>query len=328
VSDTPHPVAEDQHYVPRFYLKGFTDKSKVLWVCEQGKPIRPSNPKHEAHRPDYYTHQEEGERDTTAEDVLKQAESVVAPTVRKLANPQFELTPKAQGDLYFFVALMFARVPAWRDYLDQLFSKTSKKAHVDFAKSKEKFYESMERFEKERGTSLGMEYEELRQFVLSGKYIIEQTSVRYKLGTMFQSALSIVEMLREFDYDLLYTPPKTFFMTSDCPVLTILRQPNNTAYVGAGFGWPETEVYFPLNKRVCLKLRRKIRRTNRLMEQGEVDNLNRAFMAAATRYLYTSQRLRKTARLFDEFGCKSRAGTNAFMLHPADASMEQDYSER
>jgi hypothetical protein len=40
-----------QHYVARFYLKGFT-QDRVLWVCEQNKPIRKSKPKDEAHRAD------------------------------------------------------------------------------------------------------------------------------------------------------------------------------------------------------------------------------------------------------------------------------------
>jgi hypothetical protein len=52
-----------QHYIPNFYLDGFTDTSRVLWVYEKFKPLRASKPKNEAHKPDYYTHVEQGERD-------------------------------------------------------------------------------------------------------------------------------------------------------------------------------------------------------------------------------------------------------------------------
>jgi Protein of unknown function (DUF4238) len=63
--------AKAQHYIPKFYLKGFTDEQGKLWVCEKFKPIRDSKPKLEAHRPDYYTHAEQGERDETAEEYIE-----------------------------------------------------------------------------------------------------------------------------------------------------------------------------------------------------------------------------------------------------------------
>jgi hypothetical protein len=40
-----------QHYIPNFYLNGFTDTSRVLWVYEKFKPLRASKPKNEATSP-------------------------------------------------------------------------------------------------------------------------------------------------------------------------------------------------------------------------------------------------------------------------------------
>jgi|GraSoiStandDraft_24_1057298.scaffolds.fasta_scaffold21642_4 hypothetical protein len=31
-STQPLPEAKGQHYIPKFYLKGFTDINRVLWV--------------------------------------------------------------------------------------------------------------------------------------------------------------------------------------------------------------------------------------------------------------------------------------------------------
>jgi hypothetical protein len=39
-------------------------------------------------------------------------------------------------------------------------------------------------------------------------------------------------------------------------------------------------------------------------------------MATAVQYLYSSERHRRIARLFDERGCKVQIGKNAFMPHP------------
>jgi|GEM_PF-3681584 len=61
---------QDQHYIPRLYLKGATDREGVLWVYEKLTPIKSSKPKHEAHHPDYYTHSVLGYRDEEAEKTL------------------------------------------------------------------------------------------------------------------------------------------------------------------------------------------------------------------------------------------------------------------
>ena len=100
---TPPAEAKAQHYIPKFYLKGFTDRQGKLWVCERFKPIRASKPKTEAHRPEYYTHAERGERDETAEDILEGVESKAAPIIRKLANPQYQLTPENAGYVMMFI---------------------------------------------------------------------------------------------------------------------------------------------------------------------------------------------------------------------------------
>ena len=71
MGNPPAQKPSAQHYVPKFYLKGFTDKQAVLWVYERFKPKRPSKPKHEANRPDYYTHSEHGFRDESAEATLR-----------------------------------------------------------------------------------------------------------------------------------------------------------------------------------------------------------------------------------------------------------------
>jgi hypothetical protein len=139
--------AKDQHYIPKFYLKGFTDKGGTLWVCEQFKPIKASRPKLEAHRPDYYTHSERGERDETVEELLKKIESNVAPVIRKIGNPQYNLTPEAAGRILEFAAFMFARVPSWREYLDKLTGQHVKAIAMRSASSEEKFRQLCSDFE-------------------------------------------------------------------------------------------------------------------------------------------------------------------------------------
>jgi hypothetical protein len=310
------PEAKAQHYIPKFYLKGFTDKQGALWVYEKFKPLRESRPKHEAHRPDYYTHAEDGKRDETAEDVLKATESQVAPIIRKLANPQYVLTPENAARLIVFVAFMFVRVPSWREHLDTLTGRFIKENQLKLARDKERFHKLYATFESTRGKPLGMECEELRQYVLKGEFDVEQKSTAFNLGAMFRSAITITETLLDFGYQGLYAPEGKFFMTSDSPVYTLQPDGKGQATIGVGFGLPGVEVYCPLNKRTCLRMKKGLRPRGTFVERDYVDKINDLAMATATGCLYSNERYKRIARLFDERGCKVRPGKESFLSTP------------
>jgi hypothetical protein len=311
---TPSSEQKAQHYIPNFYLKGFTDRQKRLWVCERFKPIRNSKPKDEANRPDYYTVSEEGRRNETAEDILKQVESRAAPIISKLANPQYTLTPEKAGHVIMFVAFLFARLPNWREHLNNLAVQIAWKMLLHAVGDKEEFHKTCAEIQKERGESLG-DFEELRQDVLNRRFDIEQSKA-HNLGSMCLSACSIAKELATMNYQAFYAPQGKFFLTSDSPVWTLQHDGTGEATVGMGFGWDNVEVYCPLNKRTCFRMKRGIEPMGRLIEERRVDEINRVTMATAVQYLYSSEPHRRIARLFDERGCKVQVGKNAFMPHP------------
>jgi hypothetical protein len=315
---TPQSTIEPkaQHYIPKFYLKGFTDKQGALWVYEKFKPMRESTPKKEAHRPDYYTHAEQGERDETAENVLRDTESRVAPIVRKLANRQYLLAPENAAHLIIFVAFMFARVPSWREHLDSIAAQVARETQLKVARDKQRFHDLCAEFESAKGTPLGMDCEELRQYVLKGEFEIVQGSSAFNLGAMFTSALGIAGELRSFGYQALYAPEGTYFETSDSPVYTIQPDGKGQATIGVGFGWSNVEVFFPLNKKTCLRMKRGIQLMGVPVEEERVKQINNLVMATASRYLYSSEGYRRTARLFNERGCKVRPGNESFLKTP------------
>jgi len=61
MATTPPIPAEsaDHHYVPEFYLKGFRDRQRSLWVYEHAP--RESTPKQEGHRANYDSFAHEGQ---------------------------------------------------------------------------------------------------------------------------------------------------------------------------------------------------------------------------------------------------------------------------
>lgn len=320
-----------QHYIPRVYLKRLVDSAGRLWVLEHGKKPRPSIPKDEAHRKDFYTFQVGEERDETAERILSTLESRVSPVLKGISNPQFQMSPEQTGSLYLFVALMFVRVPAWREFLDKAAVETMKNLNLKLAQDPDHFYASFVESQKHFGKGVDpdrskAEAEKLRSFILSGEYELEQKSVGFNLGMMFQSLFDLAEELTGFGFHILlppqprgrqlhdYGPPESrAFITSDNPVFTVRPGNDGTAGVGVGFGWPGTEVYMPISKRCCLRLSKGLKPAHAYTTEKFVAQINRMVMANASKFVYSSIGEKRLGRLFDEFGCEIKARVNAFL---------------
>jgi hypothetical protein len=103
-----------QHYVPNFYLKGFTDRNGSLWVYEKSQPPRQSKPKHEAHRPDYYTHTDTGERDESIEDLLEKVESQVGGWRRHKHRDEFWVPHPSILRVRFLIFPGVRSIKSWR----------------------------------------------------------------------------------------------------------------------------------------------------------------------------------------------------------------------
>lgn len=305
------------HYIPQCYLKGFIDANRVLWVYEKFKAPRASKPKHEGNLPDYYSHSEDGERDDTAEVLLGKIESRAAAVLRKLTGPTFVPTLKQMEHVYLFTAVMFARVPSWRRHLDTIAVNTYREMELRIARDKERFYEVCAEVEASVGRPMKTDYETFRQRVLNDNREFVQTSKAFNLHAMFVSARSAARGLIEYDYQILYAPKSEFFVTSDFPVFTLQPDGPRQSVMGMGLGHPRVQVYMPLNKRACLKLKRNLRsHAPTEISAGHVAELNRLTMANATMFLFASERSRRLARLFDQWGCKIKPGKNAFMPTP------------
>lgn len=107
-----------------------------------------------------------------------------------------------------------------------------------------------------------------------------------------------------------------FFVTSDSHVSTLQPEPGRQAAIGVGFGWPGVLVHFPLNKRVCLRLKRRVEPAAIEISEYDLVQINRITMVNASQHLYSSEGYRKISRLFDQWGRKIEPGKNAFMPTP------------
>jgi len=151
------------HYVPRFYLKGFIDPDNrpYIWIYEKGNPImRKETAKNIAFEKDYYSFTTpEGEKDSeTFENILATIERMVAPTFRKIKSHQ-SLKDQKRSSFAVFLAFSMTRVPSFRENIERAMAEFMKKMNMILASNPQGFRSMIEKFEKDRGSEIGMSVE-------------------------------------------------------------------------------------------------------------------------------------------------------------------------
>lgn len=110
------------HYVPVSYLKAFADADDKLWVYRKDDPERPFQKPYDDvafHKYYYAQPTPDGGRDTNRlEDRFSELESKWPPIVERLAAG--ELPNECLEDIFAFIALQRARVPAARDAVEKM----------------------------------------------------------------------------------------------------------------------------------------------------------------------------------------------------------------
>jgi len=320
-------VSRAHHYVPVFYLKGFTSPKdrEYLWVYEQGKSVRKSKPVNEAHERDFYSFIDEDDQRRDLEQPLSRIESEIAPLFRAIDDGYHRLHDDDFEGLTIFMALLWVRGPFGKDFVNRLSSQVMKHQTKTFAEDADKFKKKYEEFLKESGTQTHLSAEEMRAFALSDNWEVEQTSHGYTLQRMFEGMPMISNALRQKPWEVLVSEGDNYFCTSDFPIVTVQPESERKAVIiGMGFEMPGVDVLFPLTKRACLRLRDRARSSGQSVNGAMVREINKILMTAARRFIYACEKNSPMEKLFSKIGCKSVPGVNAFVKRDPAPQLETD----
>lgn len=208
------------HYVPRFYLEGFTDPNNLgfLWVYEKGteKPFR-SKPKSIAFEKHYYTQTtDQGEKDSeTLENLFSLVESEAAPVFQKIKSLEMpDINEKLT--LASFIALLFLRTPRWRKIIEKIVLSEAESRLRKMTFDDKEFRASTKRAVEAVGDPLDFNYEEYKKFVQSEDWTIStdnETSLR-----ALKSATWLARVIFSMEWTFLKATERFKFITSDSPV--------------------------------------------------------------------------------------------------------------
>jgi len=248
--------ARAHHYLPQFYLAGFTlsgDRNGTLWVLdrEQGKSWQ-TRPDNIAHQRDFYRVDIEGVEPDAVEKLLAQFEGQAAEVLRRIEETRILPEGEDFDTLMNFVALQITRVPHFRQwYVGQAAYLTECKAQIALGDPAyfDQFLAEMRREGKEVPEFITRK--ELMEFLEDkSRYTIEiprEASIK-NMAEMVQGLLPV---LSQRSWSLFVArEDQGEFVCSDRPVILVPTRQNPPPFLG--FGMRHTEIIMPLNRQMAL----------------------------------------------------------------------------
>jgi hypothetical protein len=243
-----------QHYLPRFYLEGFTKDGFVAVYDRVSNEVRLQKPENTGVIGHFYTMEDdEGRKRFELEQMLSDVEGKASPVIKKLAA-KADITADERAELALFLALAMARTPDLIDSIKATNADMVKRfTKVSFANVK-RVMDSM-RGKPDAPTSeeeLEKEAKELVEFVKSDQYEIT-TNHRWAVGMGMRIAFSIAPILAGRNWLVQHRDSENkSFVTTDAPLILTTVEPRKNTFWGIGFANADALVMFPLTDSCAL----------------------------------------------------------------------------
>ncbi len=248
-------IPKKHHYIPQFYLKGFSMDKKHLFVldklADKSKNIRYQTTESIAFQNNLYTFQAKGKKKDTLEAAFAQMEGIAAEVIRRIENKE-ELTSQERNDLALFISFLWIRVPNSKKEFErstkELYEKTARMSIQMTPK------ESLRKFFESRGEKMTDEQlDDLKDFGANEKRSIIKVAVpqNYWIKQMLTMGLEISPALEIANWEFKVAEKQFAFVTSDNPFLLLPSGPVHP-FEGLGLLTPGAKKIIPLTAKICL----------------------------------------------------------------------------
>lgn len=242
-----------QHYVPRFYLEGFTDGTQVaLFNRDTGKAKR-QTPEHTAYVPNLYTFEDnEGRRRYDFEVLFNRYETKAAPIILKLAA-QGRINRAEREDLAAFITFAALRTPTAIEEARAVYRALYK------ANTRQRLSDNTQVLTYLRNhncdgmdeATMQAEAARIGQMLRDGNYDVE-VSREFALGKSLRNFKTVATALLNRDWVVVTAPEDSpGFLTTDHPVVLTTRS-SALRTAPLGYASPHAQVLFPLTHRAAL----------------------------------------------------------------------------
>jgi hypothetical protein len=245
-----------QHFLPRFYLEGFTKDGRLAVYDRETNQVRVQQPVNTGVIGHFYTlEDEDGRKRYELEHVLSEIEGKAHPVIAKLSARE-HITADERGDMAIFVALAAFRTPdivdSIKGFFSELIGKVAIKMFSDVEQVKERMRDMPDSSKSE--DELEREAQAVVDFANSENYTIE-TNHQQVIGMAMKMAFSIAPILARRDWIVCHrNNDKKSYITTDAPVLLTTVAPRENNSYGVGYGNSDAMITFPLNQSSLLMI--------------------------------------------------------------------------
>lgn len=231
-----HNPPKKHHYLPKFYLKEFTDQDGKLSIFDRktNTILPPQKPENCAVIGNLYTQiDERGQKDYRLESALSKIESLASPIIKELIAEK-NISPAKRGSFVHFCALLFHRTPNHMRFIESLMREEHRK--IIQSNPMKKIYKNLPGAPSDEKTV----NEHMQYLSNHGKFKFNETEIM-KLSLL--SAAETAHRIVNRNWLVLHIDnQKQSFVTSDVPIT--LSSLSNTI----GLARLDTFIIFPLTK--------------------------------------------------------------------------------
>jgi hypothetical protein len=241
------------HYVPVFYQKHFAATSDgLLWVYDRLlNTLKQLHPISICCQHDLYAVKIPGSafEQVIETEFLHNIDRLASIALNKLPRVLASPGPQLLGEIIYFVALQYTRVPANKKMISEIYEAGANDfMDVAFA-NVERAAVMMKKYATETGEELKVTPESMVEAVRSKSIKAIATEMPF-LHSVVKHTEFIAKVFNELNIKILVSPPQVGFVLSDNPV-TMVPPPGMAV---AGFKSPDTFVFVPLTRSLCLRL--------------------------------------------------------------------------
>ncbi len=245
------------HYIPQFYLKGFSIDEKRLHLFDKKDKDKKTRFRYQstekiAFENNLYTFKTKDLKKGTLEQYFSQVEGEANKVIKKLLEKS-SINDQDRANLSLFVAFLYLRTPSSKKNLLGVQEKLREKmARMMFSLPKQK--ERMKQFFKQKGEEkTDKEIDDLIDFAKNPKRSIIKTKFapEYWIKQMLTLSMKIAPDFEICGWEVKHTVRKFALMTSDDPVMLIPSERSNSPW-GIGLRTPGVKKVIPLSSRAVL----------------------------------------------------------------------------
>jgi len=315
------------HYVAAFYQRNFVNEKGLLWVYDRWRQCYTElNPTSVCAETDLYSLKRDGANDPLVEiKVLSPIDEMGATAIRRLRSEGMV----DRAAIACFVGFQSTRLPSTAKIIRELHERAANAVMQMTAATEERMQATIDNYVRQTGKSIDVSAGSLVEAVQGNQLELTATK-RVSLESMVEQAKFVSDFLETRPWQILESGADSGFLICDNPVTVVPPYGVNDI----GFGIPGTVTYFPLTRRLCLRIGGNgPNLDSRPVDRNTVRVINRNITANSERFIMgplkvqleiiiaeteTAQRPAGPRASIEVDGTPLSGGTIQFKVHPRE----------